>query len=652
VRQVTLLPKSGVGARPVLRAVLNSGRDYAGSAGLSVTRHALTACWTPFGNSILDMESVVINNRLEEFLEKLLRWDELCQELKELYYRYLDLAAFRSEKCYFPGRKCVRSWEREYDVGDLTLMWTYILNTAPLCGKLIRALAEVEYEIRKRALESLEKYGGAEKRVKTDNNGELVRIRLENPVSAYLLLEDGEMYVVWSEFDGLPRNGKARASEIERKVVDVVERYRRSRKLDVQLYKYEVDGEYKRLWIEVPLSKSVSELFGKRNGAPIAVFRNLGWLLSDDYRRVLKHCTSNPGQMSVRLFDWIAIAKYAIEVLKVAKNKPLVAKLAVHYINETLNGANPVIEVRLIGAMAKVVLAAYSRFGITLGEPDDVLIRGHTVLKALRSEAFKKEGRTYVVDDVGAWIAFSNVVNTLVIGDGFVTLYKVGIAEGKFTKELAEALGGTVSSGAVSLQSWHLRLLLPAPPTPVAAKSAKLYEVIVSYPAMAVVEIRGVKYLFTHNGDGKYVIGRGKAGMLYETVRQLGLKMGVKGAVYVMTHAQLMKLAARGVPVRLLNDLEKDAIREVRPLLLPDPEVVRRILEEVAKMARITESANGRRRVRIVPYDRSRLEEIATLLKSVGMRFSVDRRKGRIIIYERRLIEMIREIMQRLQTSS
>jgi len=34
----------------------------------------------------------------------------------------------------------------------------------PLCGKLVKALAEVEYKIRKKALESLEKYGGVEKR--------------------------------------------------------------------------------------------------------------------------------------------------------------------------------------------------------------------------------------------------------------------------------------------------------------------------------------------------------------------------------------------------------------------------------------------------------------------------------------------------------
>jgi len=74
---------------------------------------------------------VVGNKALEMFRERLERWDELCSQLRELYYRYLDLAAFRSDKCFFPGRKCKRSWKRQYGLGDLTLMWTYIANTAP-----------------------------------------------------------------------------------------------------------------------------------------------------------------------------------------------------------------------------------------------------------------------------------------------------------------------------------------------------------------------------------------------------------------------------------------------------------------------------------------------------------------------------------------
>jgi len=129
---------------------------------------------------------VVDNKALEDFRERLLRWDELCAQLKELYYKYLDLAAFRSEKCYFPGRKCRRSWKRQYDIGDLTLMWTYIANTAPLCGKLMKALAEVEYEIRLKALESLEKYSGVTKEATA--RSKIVYKKLNKPVYAYLIL--------------------------------------------------------------------------------------------------------------------------------------------------------------------------------------------------------------------------------------------------------------------------------------------------------------------------------------------------------------------------------------------------------------------------------------------------------------------------------
>jgi len=156
---------------------------------------------------------VVDNKALEEFRERLERWDELCALLKELYYKYLDLAAFRSEKCYFPGRRCVRSWNRKYDVGDLTLMWTYIANTAPLCGKLMKALAEVEYKIRLRALKNLKNHGGAVKKSRLNDKSEIIVARLREPIYAYLVLWNKRVYIVWGELDGLPRSGQRRSVE-------------------------------------------------------------------------------------------------------------------------------------------------------------------------------------------------------------------------------------------------------------------------------------------------------------------------------------------------------------------------------------------------------------------------------------------------------
>jgi len=47
----------------------------------------------------------------------------------------------------------------------------------------------------------------------------------------------------------------------------------------------------------------------------------------------------------------------------------------------------------------------------------------------------------------------------------------------------------------------------------------------------------------------------------------------------------------------------------------------------------------------IIPRDKSKLWEIVTMLKTTGMRISVDRSRGRIYIYERKSIEAIRRIM-------
>jgi len=98
--------------------------------------------------------------------------------------------------------------------------------------------------------------------------------------------------------------------------------------------------------------------------------------------------------------------------------------------------------------------------------------------------------------------------------------------EGETTlvKELANAIGGAALGKEVKLQSWHMRLLLPTPPTPAFEKTAELYEALVNYPPAAVVEIYGGTYLLTHNGNGEFVIGRGKAVELYEAVGRLGLK--------------------------------------------------------------------------------------------------------------------------------
>jgi len=105
-------------------------------------------------------------------------------------------------------------------------------------------------------------------------------------------------------------------------------------------------------------------------------------------------------------------------------------------------------------------------------------------------------------------------------------------------------------------------------------------------------------------------------------------------------------LARRGFAVRFLNDAEKDAIREVKPAVSAvDVETIRRVLEEIAKIARIVAATDrGRVYIRLIPYDKSKVEEIATKLRAVGIRAVVLNKKREVRIHEQRSVEIIRRI--------
>jgi len=610
----------------------------------------------------MEREVAISNKVLEEFRERLLRWDELCAQLRELYYRYLDLAAFRSEKCFFPGRRCKRSWKRQYNIGDLTLMWTYILNTAPLCGKLMKALAEVEYKIRLKALESLEKHGGVEKRTNRSGKYEIVKVRLKTSVYGYLVLWGDRLYVIWGEFDGLSKDDKTKSVELERRILGVVEQYMRRERAEIDVNEYEVDREYERLWLEVPLSEDASKLLGGRAKAPLALFRNLGWLLSDDARTMIQHITGNPGQATLRLFDWVALAKYAIEVLKIVPDKPLVFVLAINYIARTKNGFNPILRVSPIGTASEALQTAYKWFDIKLGMPEDVFARGYGLLEALRKEAFRKEGRFYFVNDIGAWIGYSNTLDMLIIGDGSVFPYDLVITakgtpkvmvDGKTTslaKELAKAIGGVATRSHIRLSMWQIRLLLPTLPTPAFKKTARLYKTLTEYPSAVLIWTYNNVYMLTHIGNGRFMIHGRRAEELSKTIGDLGRRVMHAGytALYLRgTH--LNELERRGFSVHFLNDFEKDVFKHMPQIPAPGLELLKAALEEVAKLAKIEQRVyRSQIYFRIAPYDKRNLNKIMELLRVAGVWFSVRRKKKEIVIFERRSVEAIRRIFSQI----
>jgi len=474
-------------------------------------------------------------------------WDELCRRLWNIHHRYMELARFHSERCNFPGANCKRPWGREYTEDDLELMWKYIEGTAPLCCKLMKGLTEVEYRTRELGIESLERYGGLIKR--SAAHSEITKWHLNKPVHVYLALLETEMHATWRELD------KSSLWSRRKESVQFADGARGARNTRVEVF--DVDVDYKRLWLEIPLIKPVSRLLGQRDRAPVALFRNLGWLLSDDRRGSLKHSASNPGQIALRLFDWITLAKYAIEVLNLSPNKTLVFKLAVRQVTETVMGISPTVEMWPVGTAAEVIRGLYERFGITLGRTEEVLMRGYAVLKALREAAFKRKDGVYVVDDVGAWIALSNAVGTLVLGDGNVYKTEPRIAakttpkktlkgETSLASELAEAVKGILAGPFIRLRPWHMRLLLPIATSPAFGKALNLYTSLARNPVVALVELGNAIYLLCRY-DNRFGIKGVTATELYETLKKLDIEVKLRGNAVKFTPKQLEEFSERSL---------------------------------------------------------------------------------------------------------
>ena len=590
---------------------------------------------------------------LEELRERLLRWDELCAQLRELYYRYLDLAAFRSEKCYFPGRKCKRSWKRQYDIGDLTLMWAYILSTAPLCGRLVKALAEVEYKVRLKALENFEKYGGTARTSEPEKSRRLTSFYLNKPVRTYVVFWNNRLYILRDEVAG-SLNGKGPyGKRLELELMSLVSRFELG-EVNVGITVIDIDNAVSNLLFEVPLPETVSKQLNGKMTAPIALFKNLGWLLTDDSRRELRHTTNNLGQATARLIDWIALAKYAKDVLKIVENRPLVFKLVSHSVSFTKKGLSVGIEIQPIGTVAKVIKKVYNYFGITLGEPTAVFQHVIDILKSLKDEAFRREKNVYVVNDVGAWIAYSNVITTAILGDGTMTptdllIYFKGDGKGdtNLTKKYAEAAGGYAKSDRVLLRPWVLRLLLPIPIIPAFRKSIKLYHILVNYLSAASVKVNGKTYLL-YRHERNFVIEGNSALELYEVFKSKCPWIKLKGDKLKLTLNQLKRLKKCGAKVRLMSEIERDRVRELPSHSFNiDVQKVRQILSKVVKIGRIAMyRIEGKDYLIIKLPDIDTAKIIRDELKNAGIRASLLQRKKEVRIREENSVRVVKEIIQ------
>jgi len=98
-----------------------------------------------------------------------------------------------------------------------------------------------------------------------------------------------------------------------------------------------------------------------------------------------------------------------------------------------------------------------------------------------------------------------------------------------------------------------------------------------------------------------------------------------------------------GFKVRFLNQLEKEAVKRVRPATsLPDFETLRHVFEKVAEMAKFYIKMSKKYKAIIIALiDGSKFEEVLKLFEAVGLRYSVYQKRKMIMIYEQRLVEAI-----------
>jgi len=336
---------------------------------------------------------------------------------------------------------------------------------------------------------------------------------------------------------------------------------------------------------------------------------------------------------------------------------PLIFRLTVHKATITKKGVSPQIQIAPVGKTAEALLVTYNHFGITLGRSEGVLAQGYAILRALKEVAFKRIGMTYVVDDVGAWIAFSNSVATLVLGDGAVLPYGFRIAvknvpETVLVDKLASALGGTKVKDEVFLHSWNLRLMLPISLGPAFMKAIKLYNVLVNYPVGAEVKIDGKAYLLYYAGGAEFGIGKKKGKRVLEVTSALGIRVRISGYRILLSYKQLRELEKLGIPVKFLNDMERESVkREILDTERLNLELVKSALEHIVKIARIrVAKRRGCEYIRIIPNDKSRYEEIVAILRSAGIKTSVLRHTKEIRIYERMSVEAILTVIHHFFT--
>jgi len=123
--------------------------------------------------------------------------------------------------------------------------------------------------------------------------------------------------------------------------------------------------------------------------------------------------------------------------------------------------------------------------------------------------------------------------------------------------------------------------------------------------------------------------------------------------IYIITYPQLVEMAQRGIFIKFLNDKEKDLVKEVKQVPAPDLEALKSALTTMANVVRISPSRiHGMDCFKIALNEKSKLEEVTTLLTHSGIRFFVMRQSKEIWVCERRSVEAFRLAIQDFFTNN
>jgi len=437
----------------------------------------------------------------------------------------------------------------------------------PKSSKLEEALYGIMQMVAREALCSLDEHGGRLKEY--DKGTRYYELNRPADVSIVTYADRGRHFATLYftrgvNFEDLPRRGDLRAEEIERRLVDIINRFERGERIEgVEVQRFDVKLD-DRLLQKLDVSAIADKLNGQTE-APLVLFFEFGWLASDDVRCKPYHETTDLGQAVVRLTHWIAsIASDSGE------GRFFVFRINVYRTHVAEDGLKSSLFIRPIGKAAKAIKEAYAKYGVYLGKSEVVRCRIYDIMRALRETSVEpwrigRRAGLVRVKDVDTYIAYCAVCKTLILGDGEAYRWGIYISVGdrNLAEKLAEAIGGHSAEDCVEFPKWFIQNALDVMPSAIFDKDRRLYNALANYVEGVGIAIRDNVYLLRRKYRGVFrIYGREAVELAQELKMEPRTERGRH--VLELSLEDLKKVEERGVCVEYLDDLEFEEVERLK----------------------------------------------------------------------------------------